>query len=109
MIWPARKWVRWALAGLAVLLLAVALAVTWLVTTEAGLRRAVTLVESVGPVRIRVEGASGRLIGPLVIDAGEIEHARASIRIAGLEARSGGRRVGDEVGGRPQWAVPREP
>ena len=86
MIWPARKWVRWALAGLAVLLLAVALAVTWLVTTEAGLRRAVTLVESVGPVRIRVEGASGRLIGPLVIDAVEIEHPRASIRIAGLEA-----------------------
>ena len=55
-------------------------------TTEAGLRRAVTLVESVGSVSIRVEGASGRLIGPLVVDAVEIEHPRASIRITGLEA-----------------------
>jgi translocation and assembly module TamB len=86
MAWPARKWVKWALAGLAALLLVVALAVTWLVATEAGLRRAVTLVESVGAVRIRVEGASGRLIGPLVVDTVEIEHPRASIRIAGLEA-----------------------
>ena len=86
MIWPARKWVKWALAGFAALLLAVALAATWLVTTEAGLRRAVTLVESVGSVTIRVEGASGRLIGPLVVDTVEIEHPRASIRIAGLQA-----------------------
>jgi translocation and assembly module TamB len=86
MPWPARKWVKWALAGLAALLLVVALAVTWLVTTEAGLRRAVTLVESVGAVSIRVEGASGRLIGPLVVEAVEIEHPRASIRIAGLSA-----------------------
>ena len=86
MAWPARKWVKWALAGLAALLLVVALAVTWLVTTEAGLRRAVTLVESVGAMSIRVEGASGRLIGPLVVDAVEIEHPRASIRIAGLVA-----------------------
>ena len=86
MPWPARKWVKWALAGFAALLLVVLLAATWLVTTEAGLRRAVTLVESVGSVTIRVEGASGRLIGPLVVDAVEIEHPRASIRIAGLEA-----------------------
>ena len=77
MSWPVRKWVKWALAGLAALLLVVALAVTWLVTTEAGLRRAVTLVESIGAVKIHVEGASGRLIGPLVVDAVEIEHPRA--------------------------------
>ena len=80
------RWVKWSLAGLAVLLFLVALAVAWLVTTEAGLRRAVTLVESVGAVKIRVEGASGRLIGPLAIDAVEIEHPRASIRITGLAA-----------------------
>ena len=86
MTWPARKWVRWSLAGIAALLMGVMLAVAWLVTTEAGLRRAVTLVESIGSVRIRVEGASGRLIGPLAVDAVEIEHPRASIRIAGLEA-----------------------
>ena len=83
---PARKWVKWLLAGIAALLCVVLLAATWLVTTEAGLRRAVTFVESVGSVKIRVEGASGRLIGPLVVDAVEIEHPRASIRIAGLEA-----------------------
>ncbi len=86
MHWPARKWVKWSLAAIALLLFAVLLAATWLVTTEAGLRRAVTLVESVGSVKIRVEGASGRLIGPLVVDAVEIEHPRASIRISGLEA-----------------------
>ena len=45
--WPARKWVRWALAGFGALLVVALLAATWLVTTEAGLRRAVTLVESV--------------------------------------------------------------
>jgi len=86
MHWPARKWVKWLLAGIAALLCVVLIAATWLVTTEAGLRRAVTFVESVGSVKIRVEGASGRLIGPLVVDAVAIEHPRASIRIAGLEA-----------------------
>src|SRR5687767_15935444 len=86
MPWPARKWVRWTLAGFGALLVVVLLAATWLVATEAGLRRAVTLVESVGAVRIRVKGASGRLIGPLVVEAVEIEHPRASIQIAGLEA-----------------------
>jgi translocation and assembly module TamB len=86
MPWPARKWVRWTLAGFGALLVVGLLAATWLVTTEAGLRRAVTLVESVGKVSIRVEGASGRLIGPLVVDAVAIEHPRASIRITGLQA-----------------------
>ncbi len=86
MAWPARTWVKWALAGLAGLLLVVAAAVTWLVTTEAGLRRAVALAESAGSVKVRVEGARGRLIGPLVVGMVEIEHPRASIRIAGLEA-----------------------
>src|SRR5688572_26987750 len=86
MPWPARKWVRWTLAGFGALLVVGLLAATWLVTTEAGLRRAVTLVESVGRVSIRVEGASGRLIGPLVVDAVAIEHPRASIRITGLQA-----------------------
>ena len=83
---PARRWILWPLSILAALLLVAAAAVTWLVTTEAGLRRAVTLVESVGSVSIRVTGARGRLIGPLAIGQVEIEHPRASIRIAGLEA-----------------------
>jgi translocation and assembly module TamB len=84
--WPARRFVRWLLAGLAALALAAALAVTWLVTTEAGLRRAVALAEAIGTVRIRIEGARGRLIGPLAIALVEIEHPRASIRVAGFEA-----------------------
>ncbi|MGH8242190.1 MAG: translocation/assembly module TamB domain-containing protein [Steroidobacteraceae bacterium] len=74
------------LAGVAAALLAAIVAVAWLVTTEAGLRKAVSLVESVGAISIRVEGASGRLIGPLRIDAVEIDHPRAAIRIAGLQA-----------------------
>ncbi|HEU4515887.1 MAG TPA: hypothetical protein VFR77_01160, partial [Steroidobacteraceae bacterium] len=86
MVLPARRWLRWTLAMFAALLLAVTLAATWLVTTEAGLRRAVTLVESVGSVSIRVTGARGRLIGPLEIEVVEIEHPRASIRISGLAA-----------------------
>ncbi len=83
---PARRWLRWTLAGMAALIVILALGFTWLVTTAAGLRRAVTLVESVGAVRIRVDGAEGRLIGPLAVEAVEIEHPRASIRIAGLAA-----------------------
>jgi translocation and assembly module TamB len=86
MRWPARKWVRWLLAGFAILLLVVIAFGTWLVTTEAGLTRAVALAESLGSVSIRVEGAAGRLIGPLHVARIAIEHPRASIRIAGLEA-----------------------
>ena len=37
-------------------------------------------------VKIRVEGASGRLIGPLRIASIEIDHPRATIHIAGFEA-----------------------
>ncbi|MGH8204961.1 MAG: hypothetical protein ACREST_10150, partial [Steroidobacteraceae bacterium] len=76
----------WLLAGIAAALFAAIALVAWLVTTESGLRRAVSFVESIGAVSIRVEGASGRLIGPLRIDAVEIENPRASIRIAGFEA-----------------------
>jgi translocation and assembly module TamB len=82
----AARFARWLLAGLATLVIVAAIAATWLVTTEAGLRRAVALAESIRTVRIRIEGARGRLIGPLSIAAVEIEHPRASIRVAGFEA-----------------------
>ncbi len=81
-----RRWVRWLLAGFAAVLLAALLAATWLVTTEAGLTRAVALAESLGTVKVRLQGARGRLIGPLSIDTIEIEHQRASIRASGFEA-----------------------
>jgi len=83
---PARTWVRWLLAGFAALLLLTLAAVVWLVSTEAGLRRAVALVSSIGPVEIRLSGARGRLMGPLRIDAIAIEHPRASILATGFEA-----------------------
>jgi len=81
-----RTWIRWLVAGIAAIILAALLAAAWLVTTEAGLRRAVTFVESIGTVTIRVEGASGRLMGPLRIAAISVEHPRASIRVTGFEA-----------------------
>jgi translocation and assembly module TamB len=77
---------KWLLAGLAAFLVVFLGAFAWLVTTEAGLQRAVSMVGSVGTVTIRVEGARGRLIGPLVIDRIEIEHPRATIRVTGLSA-----------------------
>ncbi|MBM5812089.1 MAG: hypothetical protein FJ191_09015 [Gammaproteobacteria bacterium] len=68
------------------LLLAGAAAIAWLVTTEAGLARVVALVESLDAVRVRVDGASGRLIGPLQVRTIAIEHRRATVRIAGFSA-----------------------
>ena len=76
-----RPWVRWLFVGIAAIFLVALLATAWLVTTEAGLRRAVTFVESIGAVTIRVEGASGRLMGPLRIAVIDVEHPRASIRV----------------------------
>ena len=81
-----RKALRWLLLPLAVLLVLVAGAIAWLVTTEAGLATAISAAESLDSVRIRVDGASGRLIGPLGIERIEIEHPRATIRIAGFAA-----------------------
>jgi translocation and assembly module TamB len=82
----ARRWVKWLLAGLAAFVVLLLSAFAWLVTTEAGLRRAVSMLESVGSVKIHVDGARGRLIGPLAIESIEIEHPRAKIRVAGLSA-----------------------
>jgi translocation and assembly module TamB len=81
-----KKPVKWTLVGIAALLAAVLGAATWLVTTEAGLARAIAIAESLESVRIRIDGAQGRLIGPLAVDTIEIAHPRAEIRIAGFEA-----------------------
>ncbi len=82
----ATRVLRWLLATAAIALLAVAGAGAWLLTTEAGLRRAVAWLESLDRVEIRVHGARGRLIGPLAADSIEIAHTRATIRIDGFEA-----------------------
>jgi translocation and assembly module TamB len=83
---PRGKTVRWLLAILSVVIVTVGLGVTWLVTTEAGLARALASLESLDRVKIRVTGASGRLIGPIEAEAIEIQHPRATIRIDGFAA-----------------------
>ncbi len=83
--WPEQKWVRWVVRALVAVLLLTVVAATWLVTTEAGLQRVVAVAESLDAVKVRVEGAEGRLVGPLRIASIEIDHPRAKIRIAGFE------------------------
>ena len=86
MRWPGRKWVRSLLVALATGFLFAIVLATWIVTTESGLRRAVLFVESLDAVKIQVQGASGRLIGPLAVASIEIDHPRATIRITGFKA-----------------------
>jgi translocation and assembly module TamB len=74
------------LVPLAIVLFVLSAGIAWLVTTEAGLAAAVSALESQGAIGIRVEGAAGRLIGPLEVTTLEINHERAAIRIAGFEA-----------------------
>jgi translocation and assembly module TamB len=82
----ASRILRWLLATAALVLLAAIGAGAWLLTTEAGLARAIALLGSLERVEIRVQGARGRLIGPLAADSIEIAHPRATIRIDGFEA-----------------------
>src|SRR5512134_1565755 len=86
MRWPARKAIRWLLALMALAVVVLGLGIAWLLTTEAGLARAVAMLESLDRVKIRVTGASGRLIGPLAAATIDIEHPRATIRITGFAA-----------------------
>jgi translocation and assembly module TamB len=77
---------RWLLVLTALAILIVSAGAVWLLATEAGLARAVVMLESLDNVKIRVTGARGRLIGPLSADAIVIEHRNASIRITGFDA-----------------------
>ncbi|HEY5560119.1 MAG TPA: translocation/assembly module TamB domain-containing protein [Steroidobacteraceae bacterium] len=86
MRWPPRKVTRWLLAILVLAVAALGLGAAWLLTTEAGLARAIAMLESLDKVKIRVTGANGRLIGPLAAATIDIEHPRATIRIAGFAA-----------------------
>ncbi|MGH8198135.1 MAG: translocation/assembly module TamB domain-containing protein [Steroidobacteraceae bacterium] len=86
MRWPARKMLRWLLASLAMVLVVLAAGIAWLVTTEAGLASTVAALESLDGIKIRVEAATGRLIGPLRVAGLDIDHPRATIRITGFEA-----------------------
>ncbi len=86
MRWPARRWLRVMLTVALPIVLALGAAFTWLVTTEAGLRQAIAMVESLDSVSIRVTGARGRLIGPLSADAVDIEHEAAIVRVSDFVA-----------------------
>jgi translocation and assembly module TamB len=77
---------RWLLILASLIIAGAGAGATWLLTTEAGLARAVAMLESLDIVRIRVSGAHGRLIGPLQAESIVIEHQRATIRISGFEA-----------------------
>ena len=71
---------------MAVLLLAVAAAAAWLTLTQTGLDRAVAIAESLQSVRLKIEGARGRLAGPLAIDRFELVHERVVITVVDLRA-----------------------
>ena len=86
MRWPARTSIRWLLAALALAAIVLGLGAAWLLTTEAGLARAIAMLESLDRVKIRVTGANGRLIGPLAATTIDIEHPRATIRITDFTA-----------------------
>ncbi len=70
----------------AVLLLAVAGGAGWLVLTESGLARVITVVESLDAIEIRVEDARGRLAGPLRAGRLEIVAGRVRIDASGIDA-----------------------
>jgi translocation and assembly module TamB len=86
MPWLRSKRSRFLLATFGVLLIIAIAGFTWLLTTEAGLVRAIAMLESLDKVSIRVNGAKGRLIGPITAETIDIEHARATIRITGFSA-----------------------
>lgn len=66
-----------AVAG--ALLAAVVATGAWLVLTESGLRRTVAMLETVDVLGLRIEGASGRLAGPLHVDSLELHAGRVSV------------------------------
>jgi translocation and assembly module TamB len=84
MRWFRHRWLRWLLAATAFVLAAACGAIAWLLWTEAGLARAIAILESLETVEIRVTDAGGRLIGPLHAGAVEIRHRRAVIRVESL-------------------------
>ncbi|WP_114240854.1 translocation/assembly module TamB domain-containing protein [Dyella sp. C9] len=62
---PRRRWLRWSLLGVFVLLVALASFVAWLLTTAGGLRFAVAQTQSLTHGAVSVQSAQGRLLGPL--------------------------------------------
>ena len=72
-----------ALAGL--LVVSVTTLVAWLALTERGLVRLVSTLESLDVVEIRIEGARGRLAGPLHVDAVDLRAGRVAVAASGVD------------------------
>ncbi len=77
---------KWLPALLLLLLGAMSSAIGWLLLTESGLAFAVGRLGELSSVQIEVEGARGRLAGPLDIERISLRHARADMVIEGLSA-----------------------
>lgn len=77
---------RLALIALAGALVLLAAGGAWLVLTAAGLARVVAAVESLEAIRIRVDGAEGRLAGPLRLRHLEVEAGSIRIVADGVDA-----------------------
>ena len=75
---PRRKW----LAAAALLpVIAGGVLFFWLAYTEHGLRQLAAWLESLDSVQVRLEGAQGRLAGPLHLDRATLETGTVSIRV----------------------------
>lgn len=73
-----------ALAGLG--LVGLAGAIAWLTFTQSGLDFAVAQAESLVPVHLRIQGARGRLAGPLAIHRFEFANERVEVVVTDLQA-----------------------
>jgi translocation and assembly module TamB len=81
---PRKRSVAIALAVLCGLALSLAAAVAWLFTTQQGLDRVIAALEALDVAGIRVEGAAGRLAGPLRIDRFRLGTNRVVVDATGI-------------------------
>lgn len=79
-IWKA------VLAIAASIMVVVTVFMAWLGWTDAGLSWVLARLGSLDGVQVRVDGVQGHLAGPLQVAAFELDTARVTVRIAGLEA-----------------------
>lgn len=77
---------RLLLAAAALIAAGIAGALAWLTLTQSGLDRVVALVESLDGVHIRIDGARGRLAGPLQVDRFEFVDDGAEVVALGIAA-----------------------
>jgi len=72
------------LAAVVVVLLLPGALLAWLLTTQSGLERVVAVVEGLDAPAIRIEGARGRLAGPLRAERFELATDRVAIEARGI-------------------------